>query len=108
MVDDEDAPTWLPAPCPSWCTGTHGRHDHPEDRLHRGEGLVVPAVVGRLETTRLRYRAEATELVVQRVRELPEDAPTWVVITESEGAGSALVLSAESARRLGSVLTGDG
>ena len=107
MADDEDAPTWLPAPCPAWCTRTHGQHDHPEDRVHRDEGVVVPAVVGRLEPVRLRYLAEPAELVVQRVRELPEAAPTWVVIAEAEGAGTTLVLSDESARRLRSALPDD-
>lgn len=108
MVDDEEAAGWPPSRCPSWCTRTHREHDHPEDRVHQDDGVVVPVVLGRLDPARLRYVADPAELVVRRVREPPEGATAWVVVAETERAGPSLVLSDESARRLRSALPRDG
>lgn len=65
---------------------------------------MVPALLGRVEPRQLTYVAHAGELVVQRVRDLPASAPTWLTISESESAGAALVLSRESAARLRAAL----
>lgn len=99
-----DAPSWLTSPCPPWCTRAHHEDDHPEDRRHQDDGVVVPALLGRVEPRQLAYVAHAGELVVQRVRDLPASAPTWLIITESESAGGALVLSRESVGRLRAAL----
>lgn len=103
--DPARAPSWLTAPCPPWCTRSHHEQDHPEDRRHQDDGTVVPVVLGRVEPGRLGYLAQAGEVVVQRVRELPPGAPTWWVIAESERARAPLVLSEESAARLRSALS---
>lgn len=78
-----------------------------EDRFHQDDGTALPVVLGRLDPARLRYVPHAADLVVRRVRDLPAGAPTWVVIAESEAARRALVLTHESAGRLGSVLPRD-
>ncbi|GAB2460184.1 hypothetical protein GCM10027062_44760 [Nocardioides hungaricus] len=115
MVDDhgQDEPaqsggaSWLPAPCPAWCTRTHGEDDHPEDRVHQGDGTVLPVVFGRIDPWRLRYVPDAGDLVVRLVRDLPASSPTWVVLADSERGERALVLTRESAGLLRAALPGE-
>ena len=102
--DPAGRPSWLTSPCPSWCTRPHREHDHPEDRRHQADGVVIPAVLGRVDPGGLSLGAQPGEIVVQRVRDLPASAPTWWVVAESELARTPLVLSHESAARLRSAL----
>lgn len=99
-----DRPSWLHEACPSWCTREHREDDHPEDRIHQDEGVVIAAVVGDAHPTTLTVTARATELVVQRYRPIPHLTPTWVRIVEPEGGRAPLLLTEETARRLGRAL----
>jgi hypothetical protein len=97
-------PSWLPGPCPTWCTRRHREQDRPEDRLHQDDGVVLAAVVGRLDETTLRPVPHPAELVVRLVREAAEQAPTWVVVAETEEAGLTLLLTRDSAVALRAAL----
>lgn len=103
----DDRPSWLPGPCPAWCTRAHREDDPTEDRIHQDDGAVLPVVLGRVDPALLRYAPHAADLVVRRVRDLPPGSPTWVVITESEAVERTLVLTEESADRLRGALPRD-
>jgi hypothetical protein len=87
-------PSWQTEPCPSWCTRLHREDDHPEDRLHQDDGVVFPAVVGRLDGTEMRLTPELTEMLVRRSRAFAHSAPTWLTIGELE-LGVAISLAVE-------------
>lgn len=105
--DTGQRPSWLVGRCPPWCTRRHAEQDHPEDRLHQDDGVVVPVVVADPDPRKLRQVERASEIVLRRFREVDPTAVTWVAIREAEGVGVALTVSEESASRLGDVLAGE-
>lgn len=40
-----EQPSWMVAPCPSWCIREHREEDHVDDRRHQGRALEVPVVM---------------------------------------------------------------
>lgn len=94
-----ERPSWQVDPCPSWCAGEHGEHDHPDDRQHRSASFSVAVIARRtqLEPERLVRTAEPTEFEVGLSRSDGEQ-DTWLYI--GEGPGMSIEISAESARRL--------
>ena len=94
-------PSWLHEPCPAWCTREHREDDHPEDRVHQDDGVVIAAVLGDAHPTTLAVSGRPTELVVQRYRPIPRRTPTWLRIEEPEGGSrTPLLLTDETAVRL--------
>jgi hypothetical protein len=91
-------PSWQTTRCPSWCTRVHHEDDHPEDRIHQDDGIVIPALLADVDPVDLRKVPRATELVVQRTQAL-DDPQVWVFIGEPESA-RRLVIGAETAPRL--------
>lgn len=101
MADQLEQPSWLNEACPDWCAATHGEHDHPDDRKHVSEGMVVPAVVAALRPGPEVRRSCDLVVVMSRRVGLTE---TWVHIGEAEGREHRLVISQETAARLTPVL----
>jgi hypothetical protein len=106
---DETAPTpsWLTSPCPPWCTRRHREEDLPADRWHQDDGVALPLVLARVDEVTLRPVPYAADVVVRRVREPVEHAPTWVVVAEAEDAAHGWILSLESAAALRAALPAD-
>lgn len=98
-------PSWLLAPCPPWCTREHLEDDHPEDRTHEDDGVVITAVVGDIDPDTLRPSSRPVELVVRRFRSTSEEHPDWVAILDTEDTRTRLVLTEQSAARLRRALT---
>jgi hypothetical protein len=92
-------PSWQRAPCPAWCTRVHLEDDHPEDRLHQDDGVVIPAILADVDPVDLRKVPFATELVVQRSQTMVGDLQVWVLIGEAE-TSRRLTLSLETIPRL--------
>jgi hypothetical protein len=89
--------------CPAWCRRHHGRADHPEDRLHQSDPLLVPVVLGDLHLSH-GAGARADSLVLRLVQ--PVDASTaWLEAVPEEGRSAYLLVTAESARRLAEAMT---
>jgi hypothetical protein len=79
----------------------HREDDHPEDRIHQDDGVVIAAVIGDAHPTTLAVTGRPTELVVQRYRPIPQRSPTWLRIEEPEGSRTPLLLlTDETADRL--------
>lgn len=93
-------PEWLTEVCPAWCCGDHSGQDHPVDRVHFSDPVLVPVIervrtvdrVG-LEVVPVPTATEASLMLVQGVG----DDDVWISIsTETH----LLEVSAESLRRL--------
>lgn len=97
---DSSHPSWLDGPCPDWCTRVHRESDHPEDRRHQDDGIVIAAVAGDVGPETLAVRPRSTELTVRRFLLVGQPDRTWWQIEESEGRSGRLILSEESARAL--------
>jgi hypothetical protein len=101
--DDTERPSWLLAPCPSWCAQPHTEDEAEDDRRHQSEGVVVPVVmliqdveeVGGLQG----HSKEAAEFVIVATACL-DDPDIWIYIGEAEGSRQRLRVSVESVRRL--------
>lgn len=88
-------PTWLVEKCPDWCVRAHHEEDHVEDRIHQDAGTLIPVVT----RDPLADSTHASELVVQLERRVGH-SDTWVIIAETEGRGTLLMLTPESMDRL--------
>lgn len=93
---EQSRPSWLHDPRPDWCTREHHEDDHPEDRIHQDDGVVIAANVGDPDPLTLAITGRATELVIQRCRSTGSAVPTWVRISETEGP-AGLTLTEETA-----------
>ncbi|HEY1135693.1 MAG TPA: hypothetical protein VGE77_14050 [Nocardioides sp.] len=96
-------PTWLTEPCPAWCRNEHHEDDHPEDRVHRGDVAVVPAVVARWALP-TQFHGELTELLVHRVQPVSRFSG-WLVVQEAEGQEHRLVVHEDSVAALAASLS---
>jgi hypothetical protein len=94
-----ELPTWQVDPCPEWCASAHHEDDHPDDRVHRSEGIAVPAVIRsrRLTATRVVFDEEATVLEVG-ISRVDGSNDTWLYL--GAGPGRELEVSAGTAMRL--------
>ena len=95
----ESRPSWQVDACPSWCRGDHREHDHPDDRVHRSDSVLVP-VVGRrtwFEGAGMRREVQATEVDVALSR-LDGECEIWLYV--GSGPAMSLDVTAESAERL--------
>lgn len=79
-------PAWQIDPCPRWCAATHTVGDHPEDRVHRSDGITISTVARRRhpEAGELTSTEEEVDLEVGIAR-TDGDTVTWLYI----GAGPA-------------------
>lgn len=102
-VPREERPSWLQETCPRWCTRTHDEGDHPDDRVHQGEAVVVPAVLLRAALVTEADAAESAEIVVRRLRAVGSTA-TWVQVTEAEDTRRMLMIDEATAGRLAAAL----
>lgn len=100
---DGGAPSWLREPCPWWCTREHDEDDHPEDRYHRSEASLAPAVAGHTDVLPMTASLEAVEVIVRRGRHVGESVE-WLAIESDELQRLRLLLTVESARSLVSAL----
>lgn len=93
-------PTWPPARCPAWCARPHSPQDHPEDRIHRSEAVLVPAVVTQSFLPVHAYAAEVQLFVSQ-----PDSVgDAWVSLLLDQEPLVQLNVTVESAARLHSAL----
>jgi len=90
-------PSWLTEPCPPWCTREHHEDDHPEDRIHQDDGVVIPVVLAEIDSATMRPTPRAVELVIRKVGPIADDRSTWISIQETEGPDNYLLLSEQSA-----------
>lgn len=79
-------PAWQIDSCPSWCAATHAATDHPEDRVHRSDGITIPTTLRRrrIDGDELASIEEEVDLEVGIAR-TDGDTATWLYI----GAGPA-------------------
>jgi hypothetical protein len=94
-----ELPTWQVDPCPEWCADVHREDDHPDDRVHRSEGIAVPAVIRsrRLTATRVVFDVEATAVEVG-ISRVDGDSDTWLYM--GAGPGRELEVSVGTAPHL--------
>lgn len=95
MAPEHDPP-WPPTRCPPWCTGEHHATDHPEDRRHRSEAVIVPVTLTEPPTYGV---VSADEWLVYGHRG-HDDVTTWLSIGSAEAPPVAITMSLESAHRL--------
>lgn len=81
-----DRPEWQQSECPPWCTVTHADADHPDDRAHRDDGLMIPALfrVRRFSNEVLVEQIEAGHLVIGRWQR-DGDAQIWRTLGDDHG-----------------------
>ncbi|MBX3100766.1 MAG: hypothetical protein KF761_14460 [Salinibacterium sp.] len=79
-------PIWQIDPCPPWCEATHSSDDHPDDRVHRSEGITISTTTRRrhIDGDHLGSIEEEVDLEVGIAR-ADGDTATWLYI----GAGPA-------------------
>lgn len=99
---DVEQPTWLHEPCPPWCARPHRERDHPDDRQHQNDAVIVSAVLFRWDGTG-DLASEPAEIVVSVARPVHR-GETQVFIGEAEGSEQFLRISLESAQRLSTAL----
>lgn len=85
----------------AWCTTPHGDTVHPDDEVHRSEGV---GFLARIRAVREAGPGVEAEVEVGLLRR-KDDIEGWLVIEGADGTG--LELSFEGARRLRRVLDGD-
>jgi hypothetical protein len=95
----EERPTWQIDPCPEWCARTHAENDHIDDRVHRSEGIAVPAVIRskRLGATRVEFDEEASHVEVGLSR---TDGQREIWLYVGAGPGREIELSLDTASRV--------
>ncbi|MCU1440456.1 MAG: hypothetical protein JWP85_1453 [Rhodoglobus sp.] len=95
----EERPTWQVDPCPEWCAGAHTENDHVDDRVHRSEGIAVPAVIRskRLGSTRVEFDEEAGDVEVG-ISRTDGQRETWLYV--GSGPGREIELSLDTASRV--------
>jgi len=99
-------PEWQQQPCPEWCTVIHTDGDHPDDRSHRDDGVVVPVIARRryYEGDALVERIEAVQIVLGRWQRDGEEQ-SWRFLGidgggELELSEASFVRLADTMRRL--------
>lgn len=85
-------PSWLRERCPDWCTRVHLEDDHPEDRIHQDDGVVMAAVVARVEPPSHLADPRPAEILIRRWRPVGSPQHTWVTIGDTEDARHSLHL----------------
>lgn len=98
----DERPTWLTEACPPWCVAEHRQHDHPDDRVHRGESTTLAGFLAR-GAVPTEFEEEPAHLGVQVLRPVG-GATTWVEVREAEGARHRLTVTLATARDLGRLL----
>lgn len=99
----ETQPGWQVDPCPAWCRVRHGEHDHPDDRVHRSDGVCVPVVLRRtwFEGEGIRRDLEAAEFDVALSC---VDGESETLLYVGDGPSRSFDLTADSADRLARAL----
>jgi Domain of unknown function (DUF6907) len=95
-----------PRACPVWCGRRHTPHDHPEDLLHQSPpryAVLVTSPPSAGPDAAPGVVAVATP-VVGRLLQRTDSAEVWVEVAGEEDPGFRLAVTAESARRLVTVL----
>lgn len=98
----DERPTWLTELCPPWCVAEHRQHDHPDDRVHRGESTTLAGFLAR-GAVPTEFEEEPAHLGVQVLRPVG-GSTTWVEVREAEGARHRLTVTLATARDLGRLL----
>lgn len=95
---------WPTEQCPPWCVADHTEHLMPQDFLHEGALVTVPAVALHWDHVPDRPgRREPLAVTLDIVRyRYPGDANEWVYIGSEGGLG--LDISMESVGRLAEAL----
>lgn len=100
---ESSRPSWLNESCPPWCLREHGEDDHPEDREHRGDAVVIGVVASGADEVAVGDLLRPTELVVQLHRRVGV-AVEWVSIEPAQARQPRLALTRGSARALADAL----
>lgn len=85
--------------CPVWCARDHGPDDHAEDRLHQSEPVHLAVLTD--HQTFLGEAEVQPEWLVLRLARRPGSPTTWLELAAEERSSFRLVITAESADRLG-------
>lgn len=99
----ESSPSWLNESCPRWCLREHGEDDHPEDREHRGDAVVISVLASGADDVAVDDLLRPTELVVQLHRRVGA-VVEWVSIEPAQTRQPRLALTRGSARALADAL----
>jgi len=88
--------------CPAWCRRVHEDRLHAEDQHHQSAGHRVAVVTGHpgLEPDDLATPCPVVARLVRRT----DSRLTWVELVSEEGDDVRLVVTLESALRVGAVL----
>lgn len=90
-------PEWQTEDCPPWCAREHLDTDHPEDRIHQTEPLIVPAL--RRRSLLPEDRPQRTDIEAMLAARVGDNSPLWILIGEGEES-ALLVIDEMTARRL--------
>lgn len=96
---ESSRPSWLNESCPPWCLREHEEDDHPEDREHRGDAVVISVVASGADEVAVGDLLRPTELVVQLHRRVGVGVE-WVSIEPAQARHPRLALTRGSARAL--------
>lgn len=77
---DRTRPSWQQRPCPDWCTRLHREDDHPEDRIHQDDGIVIPATIALIDPATLSRIPEQAEILVRRTQAVHHEERVWLFI----------------------------
>lgn len=100
---ESSRPSWLNESCPPWCLREHEEDDHPEDREHRGDAVVIGVVASGADEVAVGDLLRPIDLVVQLHRRVGVPVE-WVSIEPAQARQPRLALTRGSARALADAL----
>jgi len=97
----QNRPEWQTDDCPPWCAREHLSTDHPEDRIHQTEPLIVPAL--RRRSLLPEDPPERTEIEVMLAARMGDNSPLWIHIGEGEGPALLIIDQASTSEVIASL-----